>query len=104
MKIAIAATSQQTDSRVSTQGARTPFYFLFDTEHGGLDVVQNPAAEEERGAGPRAAEFLVGKGINKVVAAGFGRKFIDVLERNDIIYAEKSGTVSEIISELHGQA
>jgi predicted Fe-Mo cluster-binding NifX family protein len=41
MKIAIAATSQETDAQIAMQGARTPYYVFFDTEHDSFETFPN---------------------------------------------------------------
>ena len=51
MKIAIAATSPQTDARVSNHAARAPCYLLFDEKGKPLEVLSNPFLHVDRGAG-----------------------------------------------------
>ena len=100
MKIAIAATSSETEAQVSMQGARAPYYQLFDTDSGLSEALPNPVSQAERGAGPKAAAFLISSGIDEVVAGDFGPKFRSELESGDISCVVKTGTVSEIIAEL----
>ena len=99
MKIAIAATSSEAEAQID-RGARAPYYFLLDTESGESITLLNPAAKSEQGAGPQAAQFLISKGVSKIVAGNFGSKFRAELESGDIACIEKTGTVSKIISEL----
>ncbi|NOQ69999.1 MAG: hypothetical protein GQ573_07825 [Gammaproteobacteria bacterium] len=100
MKIAIAATSQETDAQIAMQGARTPYYLFFDTEHDSFETLPNPASVIERGAGRQAGAFLISRGVDKVVAGDFGPKFRAELEGSGIICTEMTGTVSKIIAEL----
>ena len=99
MKIAIAATSAEADAQVA-RGARAPYYFLIDTESGLSEALANPASQSERGAGPQAAAFLISRGVDKVAAGDFGPKFRIELESADIVCVEKTGTVSESVTEL----
>ena len=97
MKIAIAATSQETDAQIAMQGARTPYYLFFDTEHDANETLPNPASIVERGAARQAAAFLISRGVDRVVAGDFGPKFRTELEDNDIICTEMTGPVSKIL-------
>jgi predicted Fe-Mo cluster-binding NifX family protein len=100
MKIAIAATSSDSEAQIAMQGARAPYYLIFNTEDGVIEAFSNPASEIDRGAGPEATAFLVSKGVSKLVAGEFGHKFHAALEDNDIACIEKGGVVTEIITEL----
>ena len=100
MKVAIAATSQETDAQIAMHGARTPYYLFFDTEHGSNETLSNPVSGIEKGAGPQAAAFLISKGVDKIVAGNFGSKFRAELEGSGVICIETTGTVSNIIAEL----
>jgi len=99
MKIAIAATSAEENAQVA-RGARAPYYFLIDTESGLSEALANPASQSERGAGPQAAAYLISRGVDTVVAGDFGPKFRIELESGDIACVEKTGTVSEVVTEL----
>lgn len=99
MKIAIAATSSDSDAQVA-RGARAPFYLLFDTASGLSEALVNPVSQSERGAGPQAAAFLISNGVSKIVAGDFGPKFRSELESKDITCVEKTGIVSEVLAEL----
>ena len=100
MKIAIAATSPETDAQVAARAARAPCYHLFDTETGQSTVLPNPVAEGERSAGPQAAAFLVNNGVDKVVAGDFGPRFSAELEDAGIVYELMKGAISEVIPDL----
>lgn len=99
MKIAIAATSPGTDGQVSSHGARAEYYVIYDTQSGAVVAESNPCADLERGAGPRAAAYLAGKGVDKVAAADFGTRFNRELQASGIECLERSGAVSDVIRE-----
>ena len=101
MKIAIAATSPDADAQVYERGARAPYYLFFNTETGLSEVLPNPVAEGGGSAGPRAAAFLISKGVDKVVAGDFGPRFSAELENAGIVYKQKAGTISGVLLELN---
>lgn len=100
MKIAIAATSSETEAQVSMHGARAAYYLLYDTESGLVEALSNPLSQTERGAGRKAAEFLISRGINKMVAGDFGPRFRAELEDAGVVCIEKTSTISEVVAEL----
>lgn len=100
MKIAIATTSQETNTQIAKKGARAPYYLLLDTEHNLIEALPNPASRIKRGAGLQAAEFLISRCVDQVVAGDFGPKFRAKLEAVGIICTRMTGSVSEIITEL----
>jgi len=104
MKIAIAATSPDTDAQVDERGARSPYYQFFDTETDLSEALPNPVAEGERRAGPQAAAFLISQGADKVVAGDFGPRFSAELENAGIVYEQKTGPISEILPGLKRQS
>jgi predicted Fe-Mo cluster-binding NifX family protein len=100
MKIAIAATSSAPDAEVSMHGARAEVYQLYDTETDMLENHPNPFAHASRGAGPQAAAYLVGMGVERVIAGRFGDKFLAELEAGGIRCIEKTGNVADVLMGL----
>jgi predicted Fe-Mo cluster-binding NifX family protein len=100
MKIAIAATSSQADAQVSMHGARAEAYQVYDTDSKQREIHPNPVSSASRGAGPQAAAYLAGKGVEKVIAGRFGEKFRAELEANSILCIEKTGSVADALAEL----
>ena len=100
MKIAIASTSSESDAEVSQHGARAPFYLIYNSNGSFQESISNPYANSERGAGPKAAQFLVQQGVQLVVAADFGGRFVTELEASGIRQIQKAGIVSDVITEV----
>ena len=100
MKIAIAATSPEADAQVDQHGARAPYYQFFDTETCLSEALPNPASQDERGAGPQAAAFLISRGVDKVVAGDFGPRFSAELEKVGIVCMQKTGSISAVLVKL----
>ena len=97
MRIAIASDSTTESSEISQHGARAGYYFLISTENNEFVVLENPAAVAEHAAGPMAAEFLAGQGINQIIAGHFGHKFRMELEANNIECIEQTGTINDVL-------
>ena len=99
MKIAIAVASQALDAQVEKHAARSPYYVLLDTTRDLYEVLENPFAEIDRGAGPKTASFLVQQGVEMVVAGEFGYRFRAELEENGITCEVRGGTVADVIAQ-----
>ena len=97
-KVAIAAMSSEFNAQIAEHAARAPYFIIHDSETGQIESLSNPVAEARRAAGPQAAEFLIGLGVDKVVAARFGEKFRVELEEAGIDCQLSSGTVSAYIN------
>jgi predicted Fe-Mo cluster-binding NifX family protein len=100
MKIAIAAYDADQDAQISQHGARAPYYLIYDENGNFQEAVSNPYANAERGAGPKAAHFLIQQGIQLLVADGFGGRFVDELDAGGIKQLQKTGIVSDIITDI----
>jgi predicted Fe-Mo cluster-binding NifX family protein len=100
MKIAIASEGAEPTAQVSQHGARAPFYLLYDESGTLQQSVANPCADAERGAGPKAAQYLGQLGVQIVVADGFGERFVTELEAGGIQQVQKEGIVSEVITDI----
>jgi len=100
MLIAIAATSAEDDAKIDQRGARAPYYQFFNTQTGVTEALPNPVLEEQGGAGPKVAAFLINKGVNKVVAGDFGNRFRDELEQAEVVCMQMTGELSEFLAEL----
>lgn len=97
MKIAVATTRETPNAHISKHGARAPYYQFYDTEDGLIETLPNPAANMDRGAGPRAASILIDKAVDRVVAEDFGFYFMKRLEAAGISCIKSSGEISDAI-------
>ncbi len=100
MKIAIAAEGQDFNAQVSYHGARAPYYLIIDEKGNLLKAVRNPYSKGEQGAGPKAAHLLIQHGVELVVAADFGGRFIGELEAAGVQLVQKTGMVADIITNV----
>jgi predicted Fe-Mo cluster-binding NifX family protein len=94
---AVAAEGESSDAQVSVQAARCPWFLLFDVQGNLVEAVANPHQRASGGAGPQAADFLAGKGIQTVIAGEFGPKMTGALKRNGISYRTATGTVADAV-------
>ncbi len=88
MKIAIPLDDTQKDVCVSF--GRAP-YFLF-SENGKTEILENPAAEAQGGAGLQAAQFVVDQGATVLITVRCGQNAADVFRAADIKIYKSAGT------------
>ena len=100
LKIAVASAGKTADSPVSDRAARSPYYLLFDGSGELVRIIENPHKNTERGAGPKAAQFLAKEGINAVIAQTFGGKMVSALKSNGIVYYERKGKAEDVVKEV----
>jgi predicted Fe-Mo cluster-binding NifX family protein len=100
---AVAAESEGADAQVSVQAARCPWFLLFDAQGNLVEAVANPHQRAAGGAGPQAAEFLAGKGIQTVIAGEFGPKMADAMKRRGMTYQIATGTAADAVRSAINQ-
>jgi predicted Fe-Mo cluster-binding NifX family protein len=100
MKIAIATETADPASSIIDSAARAPVYQLYDKTGKLLQVLENPCAHVERGAGPCAAEFLQQHGVTTIVAGQFGERFSEELETYSITARHASGSITAVLQEM----
>jgi predicted Fe-Mo cluster-binding NifX family protein len=76
--VAVAANGKTASASVSSQAGRSPFFLLFDKQGILVEAVDNPY-KDARNAGIPALEFLASKGVNVLVAEGFGSRIVEVM-------------------------
>ena len=98
-KIAVASLGENADAPVSSQGARCPYYIIFDGTGTLIEVVDNPYKNTSGGAGPSAASFLARKNVTVLIAGNFGPKMIHSLRNNKITHLQFKGTVGDALKK-----
>lgn len=97
MKFAIPLDENKKD--VCITFARAPFMMFFDEEAGITEVVENPAAQAEGGAGIKAAQFIVDNGANVLITVRCGENAAEVFKAADVkIYKSDGKTAEENIT------
>jgi predicted Fe-Mo cluster-binding NifX family protein len=103
MKIAVAANGADLDAPLSPVFGRCPTYILVDTVTMQYEAVTNPAVSAGGGAGIQAAQFVVERGAQAVVAGNVGPNAFDVFRAGGIpVYLFKGGTVQQAIEAYKG--
>lgn len=97
MKIAVSVEENRTD--VCPFAARSPYFLLY--ENGTSDIVENPAAQAESGAGIQAAQFLIDNEVTHFIAVRVGGNAAEVFKAAGIpIYTSEHKTAAEDIAAL----
>lgn len=99
MRIAVASQGVEKTSAVDPRFGRALCFLVFDTSDERLEVVANSRnVNAAQGAGIQAAENIVRKNVNIVVAGNFGPKAFRALEAAGIKVALwADGTVGEAV-------
>ena len=99
LKIAVAADSNEKTATISEMAARASFFLFFDANGKLLEAVENPLKDLSGGVGPRAAEFLAGKGTTLLISENVGDKMKEALADYQIETLEKKGVVHDVVQE-----
>ena len=99
LKIAVAADSKEKTTTISELAARSPFFLFFDANGNLVEAVENPLKDLSGGAGPRAAEFLAGRGTTLLISENVGNKMKQALADYQIEYIEKKGVIDDVVQE-----
>lgn len=88
------------DSNVSSLAGRASFFQIYDSKGNLLEIKENPYKDQKSGVGPKVIEFLISKGIKKIVAGKFGEKMVEILKEKNIEYLEFKGKVEEALKNV----
>lgn len=101
MKICIPTeTNQGKSAQVYGHFGSAPFFTIYDTTSGAVEIIANANQHHAHGmCQPMAA--LGGKGVNAVVTGGAGAGAIQKLNQGGIkVYRAISGTVADVAAEF----
>lgn len=84
MIIAIPINDNSANTTICPSFGRTPYYFVFNTATKEKEYMVNSAAQSAGGAGIAAAQLLVDRGVNVVIAPRSGQNAADVLSGSGI--------------------
>jgi predicted Fe-Mo cluster-binding NifX family protein len=100
MKICISACGKDPDSEVDPQFGRCNYFVIIDPDIGSVTAIKNPGSEASGGAGIRAAEAIVGLGIDILLTGSVGPNAFSILSESGIeTYSGIKGTVSFALRE-----
>lgn len=83
-KIAIASSGKTLESQVDPRFGRCRYFLIVDSETGKFEVLVNTADQMSRGAGVSAAQLVVDRKVEAVIAGNFGPKAISVLSQSGV--------------------
>ena len=90
MKIMIPVDEDQRSVCVSF--ARAPYWLVHDSEAGTTEAVENPAAQAEGGAGPKAAQFVLDMEADAVITVRCGENAAKVLQAGEVAIYKNQGS------------
>jgi predicted Fe-Mo cluster-binding NifX family protein len=84
MKIAITSTGDRLDALVNERFGRCQYFLIVDPDTMKFEAVSNPAELAQGGAGSKAAEVLINKGVNILLTGLVGDKAETALKKGNI--------------------
>jgi len=100
MKIAVTAKGNNLDSEVDPRFGRCNYFILVDTDSMEFEAVSNQEAQTMGGAGVRAAQVVVDKGVEAVLTGNCGPNAFQTLKAAGIkVYAGAQGTVKNAVEQ-----
>jgi len=98
MKICISTIGKDLAADVDPRFGRAQRYIIIDTETKAFECIDNPAAMAGGGAGTKAAQLVIDRGVQAVLTGNIGPNAFAVLNAAGIpVYTGVSGTVQEAV-------
>jgi predicted Fe-Mo cluster-binding NifX family protein len=88
MKLCITASGKEIEAKIDPRFGRAPYFLIVDTESGGIEVVENSAAQQVQGAGTGAAQLVIDKGADALFTGRLGPNALNVLQVSGIKFYE----------------
>ena len=80
---------------------RAPYFLIHNSENDETNIVENPAAEAQGGAGIQAAQFVADTGADSLITVRCGQNSADVFKAADLkIYRARGESASENLKLL----
>ena len=90
MRIAVPLDENKKD--VCVAFARAPFFLMQDTAVDAAEVLENPAAQAQGGAGLKAAQFLADRQVDVLITVRCGENAAEVLKAAEIEIYKSEGS------------
>ena len=84
MLVAITSTGDTLDALVNEKFGRCQYFLIVNPETMKFEAVPNPAEQAQGGAGPKAAEIIINKGVTILLTGHVGDKAEEALKRGNI--------------------
>lgn len=102
-KTVITSTGNTKESKFDRRFGRAGWFCLLDESTKELEFIENSNRDAGHGAGTRAAELMVEKGVSKIISGDFGPKAKELLEKFDIqmiIIQEENISIEDVINKI----
>lgn len=90
MILAIPLDEKKKDVCVSL--GRAPFMLFYDTDAKTEEILENPAAQAQSGAGLKVSQFLIDHCTNALITIRCGQNAAEVMQAAEIVIYEAQGT------------
>jgi len=98
MKLCISSTGKDLRAAIDPRFGRAAGYILVDSDSGVFESVVNPAAMAGGGAGTKAAQLMIDRGVQAVLTGNIGPNAFAVLNAAGIaMYTGMSGSVQDAV-------
>ena len=98
MRVAVSSSGRSLDSQVDPRFGRSPFYIIVDVDTMDQEVVNNTNINAPSGAGIRAAQVVIGKGIDAVLTGSAGPNATQVLSQAGVkIITGAQGSIRQAV-------
>jgi predicted Fe-Mo cluster-binding NifX family protein len=95
MTIAVTSTGNILESIASQKFGRCQYFIIIDPDTMKFEAVLNPGEQMQGGAGPKAAELIIKKGVKVLLTGHVGDKAEEALKRGNIkIYDQLTENLS----------
>ena len=102
-RIAVSSAGKSLESKVAGVFGRCPYFIIADIENNQIvshETMENAAANQMGGAGISAAQAVVEKNVDAVIAGNIGPRALDVLRQFNIKIYNGSGLVKDVLQKF----
>lgn len=100
MKVAVTSSGPGTEALMDDRLGRCPYFVIMDTASGAVESFANPAMDASSGAGTKAMQALLDKGVEVVITGRIGPHAQAMLEETDLqAVTGKSGVIAQVLKD-----
>lgn len=101
MKVAVTSSGPGAEALMDDRLGRCPFFVIMDTASGAVESFANPAADASSGAGTKAMQALLDRGVEVVITGRIGPHAQAMLEETELrAVTGRSGVVGRVLEEF----
>ena len=100
MKIAVTSSGPGTEALMDDRLGRCPYFVIMDTASGSIESFANPAMDASSGAGTKAMQALLDKGVEVVITGRVGPHAQAMVDETEIkAITGRSGVVGQVLKD-----